>query len=257
MFKQLIGNSAILPINRQRSLLILFLLGSAMAFGAHLPPDIPPNGRIMQSLKDIRSIALRAKPPIEIGHFQPPDVVELIKLDPTIALDMLYATENNFLGAAVYSDARAFLQRPVAEAVVRVQHALKKQGYGLLVYDAYRPWYVTKIFWDMTTQEQHKFVANPTEGSRHNRGAAVDLTLIDLETGNAVAMPSDYDEFTERAYPSYNGGTGESRRLRDLLLKAMAAEGFSVYPTEWWHFDHASWKTYKIENRPPEKIVTP
>jgi zinc D-Ala-D-Ala dipeptidase len=183
----------------------------------------------VRPVSELLPIALAAKPPVEKGEFRTSDLVELIKLDPTIQLDIRYATPNNLIGTPVYSQARAFLQRPAAEALVRVQHALAKEGYGLLVHDAYRPWYVTKLFWDAVPEAQHQFVADPAKGSRHNRGSAVDLTLIDLKTGEPVVMPSLYDETTERAYPTYTGGTEEQRRLRDLLRRYMEAEGFAVY----------------------------
>src|SRR6202047_4576828 len=95
--------------------------------------------------------------------------------------DIRTATKRNFLTTPRYSQARAFLQRPAAEAVVRVQRALAEEGYGLLVHDAYRPWYVTKIFWDATPADKHNFVADPATGSRHNRGCAVDFHLYDLK----------------------------------------------------------------------------
>lgn len=182
--------------------------------------------------------------------------MEVVKLDSTIHLDIRYATTNNFLHRPVYAQARAFLQRPAAEALVRAQKALKSQGYGVLLFDGYRPWSVTKIFWDSATDAERKieFVANPRKGSRHNRGCAVDLSLIDLKTGLAVAMPSEYDEFTERAFPTYAGGAFEARALRDLLRKAMEAEGFTVYSAEWWHFDYKDWKQYHILNLPFEAL---
>src|SRR5258708_40106490 len=101
------------------------------------------------------------------------DLIELKKLDKTIKLDIRYATANNFVGRAVYPEARAFLQRPAAEAVVRVHKLLKKQGLGIVIYDGYRPWAITKIFWETVTLEQRKFVADPAKGSKHNRGCAV------------------------------------------------------------------------------------
>ena len=193
-------------------------------------------------------IALAAQPPVETGEFRSPDLVELTTLDPAIRLDIRYATTRNLLGTPLYSEARAFMQRPAAQALVRVAHSLAAEGYGLLVYDAYRPWYVTKVFWDALPPKLHRFVADPAEGSRHNRGCAVDLTLYDLRTGRPVPMPSLYDETSERAYPSYRGGTAEQRRMRDLLRRHMEAEGFSVYEFEWWHYDYRDWKSYRIEN---------
>jgi zinc D-Ala-D-Ala dipeptidase len=202
----------------------------------------------VRPVAELLPIALAASPPSESGDFRPADLVELTTLDPTIKLDIRYATRRNFLGTPLYTQARAFMQRPAAEALVRVHRSLAAQGYGLLVHDAYRPWYVTRIFWDAMPEELHKFVADPAEGSRHNRGCAVDLTLYELKTGRAVSMPSLYDEATERAYASYAGGTPEQRRLRDLLRRHMEAEGFSVYEFEWWHFDYLDWKAYAIEN---------
>ncbi len=140
------------------------------------------------------------------------------------------------------------MQRPAAEALVRVHKKLAEQGYGLLVYDAYRPWAVTKMFWDATPEKWHHFVADPSKGSRHNRGCAVDLTLYDRKTGKPVEMVSGYDEFSDRAYPGYLGGTSLQRWHRDLLRHAMAAEGFSVYEAEWWHFDCKDWRQYPILN---------
>ncbi|MDX2031817.1 MAG: M15 family metallopeptidase [Blastocatellia bacterium] len=176
--------------------------------------------------------------------------MELIKLDPTIKLDVRYAGAKNFLGRAVYKEARAFLQRPAAEALIRVNQSLRKKGYGVLVFDGYRPWSVTRDFWDSTPPSKRNFVANPAKGSKHNRGCAVDLSLFELSTGEEVEMPSEYDEMTERAYPTYDGGTQESRRIRDLLRSAMEAEGFIVNDYEWWHFDYKDWRKYPILNLP-------
>jgi D-alanyl-D-alanine dipeptidase len=186
--------------------------------------------------------------PREKGRFRKPDLAELLKLDPTFKLDIRYATDNNFLKRRVYREARAFLQRPAAEALVRVHRNLRKQGYGLLVFDGYRPWAVTKDFWDSTPPDKRNFVANPAKGSKHNRGCAVDLSLFELATGAEVEMPSGYDEMTNRAYPTYDGGTQEQRRLRDLLRAAMKAEGFTVNEYEWWHFDYKDWRKYPILN---------
>jgi D-alanyl-D-alanine dipeptidase len=195
-----------------------------------------------------------AQPPEETGDFLPSDLVELTKLDPTIKLDIRYATTNNLFGTVFYSQPRAFLQRAPAEALVRVNRKLKSSGYGLLVHDGYRPWYVTKVFWDATPQDKKLFVADPSKGSRHNRGAAVDLTLYDLKTGKPVEMVSTYDETTDRAYPNYPGGTSLQRWHRDLLRHAMEADGFTVYEAEWWHFDYKDWQRYRIGNELFERI---
>jgi len=188
------------------------------------------------------------EPPKETGSFRKPDLVELVKLDHTIKLDIRYATSNNFLGRPVYTQARAFLQRPAAEALVRANRSLRKQGYGLIIHDGYRPWSVTKAFWDATPDDKKIFVADPSQGSRHNRGCAVDLSLFDLKTGKEVVMPSEYDEMTDRSHIDYKGGAEQQRRLRDLLRRAMEAEGFAVYEPEWWHYDYKDWKEYPIQN---------
>ena len=189
----------------------LFISFSSCSSGefVNISPDRPVDQLIAEALK--------TSPPVENGKFRKTDLVELIKLDSTIRLDIRYATKNNFLSTPLYSQARAFLQSPAAEAVVRVNKKLLLKGYGLLIHDAYRPWYITKVFWDATPDESKKFVADPAKGSRHNRGCAVDLTLFDLKTGEPVVMPSLYDEMSDRAYPNYNGGTEEQRKLRDLL----------------------------------------
>jgi zinc D-Ala-D-Ala dipeptidase len=202
----------------------------------------------LRPVAELEKEALAAQPPHETGHFRKPELVELIKLDPTIKLDVRYASTNNFLSTRMYSQARAFLQRPAAEALVRASKELHARGYGLLVHDAYRPWYVTKMFWDATPDDKKIFVANPAEGSRHNRGCAVDLTLYDLKTGAAVKMPSGYDEMSPRAYADYPGGSAQERERRALLRRAMEKEGFTVYPQEWWHFDYKDWKKYPIMN---------
>ena len=196
----------------------------------------------------LRAEALKQQPPQEQGAFLKPDLVELTTLDPTIKLDIRYASTNNFLGTPLYTQARAFLQRPAAEALVRANHELKALGYGLIIHDGYRPWYVTKIFWDATPDDKKIFVADPKDGSKHNRGCAVDLSLYDLKTGQEVEMPSGYDEMSDRAYADYPGGTNEERARRAILRQAMEKQGFQVIPKEWWHFDYKDWKQYPILN---------
>jgi D-alanyl-D-alanine dipeptidase len=191
----------------------------------------------------------RKGPPAGGGPYRASELVELVKLDSTIRLDIRYATDNNFAGRAVYSEPRAFLQRPAAEALLSAHRWLKERGYGLLVYDAYRPWSVTKLFWDITPPEKRMFVADPAKGSVHNRGCAVDVSLFDLETGREVEMPSGFDEMSERSSVTYTGGTAEQRARRDLLRKAMEREGyFFVYPEEWWHYNFKDFREYAILN---------
>src|SRR6185295_16232245 len=144
--------------------------------------------------------------------------------------------------------------RPAAEALVRAHRALAAEGYGIVVFDGYRPWSVTKLFWDVTPADKKEFVADPSQGSRHNRGCAVDLSLYDLATGREVEMPSGYDEMTERAYPDYAGGPAEARARRGILRAAMEAQGFTVYSSEWWHYDYKDWAQYPILDVPFSRL---
>jgi zinc D-Ala-D-Ala dipeptidase len=208
----------------------------------------------LRPVEELRREAKAASPPAEKGPFRPVDLVDVAALEPTIRLDVRYATADNFLSTPVYDSARAFLQRPAAEALVRAHRALAARGYGLLIHDAYRPWWVTWVFWEATPADKREFVADPAKGSRHNRGCAVDLTLYALADGRAVLMPSLYDEMSERAYPRYRGGTEDERARRDLLRREMERQGFRVFQSEWWHFDHKDWKKYPILNVPFESI---
>ncbi|MGI8744801.1 MAG: serine hydrolase [Bryobacteraceae bacterium] len=207
----------------------------------HLTPVKP--------VAELRAEALKANPPAEKGDFRKPELVELVKLDPAIHLDIRYATSNNFMRTPFYREARAFMQRPAADAAVRADQSLRRLGYGLLIHDAYRPWYVTKMFWDGTPPDKHNFVADPSQGSRHNRGCAVDLTLYDAATGKPIQMTGGYDEMSTRSYPEYPGGTALQRWHRDLLRRMMEAEGFQVNEFEWWHFDYKDWSQYPILNQ--------
>ena len=208
----------------------------------------------LHPIEELRKAALTDSPPHESATFRNSDLLEVATLDSAIHLDIRYATANDFLGTPVYSQARAFLQRPAAEALVRALHKLHPFGYGLLIHDGYRPWYVTKIFWDATPAEGKIFVADPVQGSRHNRGCAVDLTLYNLATGKPIEMPGTYDEMSPRSFPNYPGGTSLQRWHRDLLRLAMESEGFTVYESEWWHFDYKDWHEYEILNVPFEKL---
>ena len=167
-------------------------------------------------------------------------LVELKQLEPDIHLDIRYATPNNFTGRPLYPKARALLLPEPAQAVARVHRALKEKGYGIVVYDAYRPWSVTRDLWDLASEADRAngYVADPATGSRHNRGCAVDVGLYDLITGREVPMPSEFDDFSIRAHANWTGGPEEPRRNRDELRRAMEAEDFKVLPNEWWHFNY-------------------
>jgi D-alanyl-D-alanine dipeptidase len=235
---------------------------SAMRYGGAAFPSVPlgpesGNQLLVQPVRpldELRREAMAMQPPVEAGPFRPSDLVELVKLDPTIHLEIRYATSNNLFGTPFYTQARAFMQRPAAEALVRANAALRQHGYGLLIHDGYRPWYVTKMFWEAAPVPKRIFVANPATGSRHNRGEAVDLSLYELATGRPVEMVSTYDETTDRAAADYPGGTSRQRWYRALLRRVMEAEHFTVNPTEWWHFDYADWKEYAIGNQAFEQI---
>ncbi len=208
----------------------------------------------VRPIDDLRAGALAASPPPESGDFREAELVDVTSLDSTIKLDIRYASTNNFTGAVFYRQSRAFLQRPAAEAVVRAHQRLREQGLGLLIHDAYRPWHVTKMFWDATPDDLKDFVANPANGSRHNRGCAVDLTLYDLASGEPIPMVAGYDEFSPRSFPIYPGGTSRQRWYRELLRRTMEAEGFTIYEFEWWHFDYEDWRQYRIGNVTFEEI---
>lgn len=208
----------------------------------------------VQPIDDLRAAARAAKPPVEQGSFRESELAELIQVDPDIHLDIRYATTNNFTGAMFYQQPRAFLQMPAAEAVARANSQLAARDLGLLVHDAYRPWHVTKMFWDATPGEFKDFVANPANGSRHNRGCAVDITLYDRKSGQPIQMVAGYDEFSARSFPLYPGGTARQRWYRDLLRRTMESVRFSVYEYEWWHFDYQDWKQYRIENATFEEL---
>ena len=173
------------------------------------------------------------------------DLVDLAEFDPRLKFDIRYACANNFTGRAVYPQARAWLQRTAAEALRRAHDRAHKNGYGFLVFDAYRPWHITLEFWEQFP-DYREFIADPAAGSVHNRGCAVDLSLFDLGSGKEMEMTSAYDEFTQRAYPDYTGGTSRQRELRDQLRAWMEAEDFAVHPHEWWHYNYKNWERYPV-----------
>jgi zinc D-Ala-D-Ala dipeptidase len=181
------------------------------------------------------------------------DLAEVAQLDPTIRVRLAYATRSNFAGQIFYeAGAKLYLQRPAAQALARAAITLRRQGYGLLLHDGYRPWHVTKMFWDAMPEEGRLYVANPARGSRHNRGAAIDLTLYDLKSGREVIMPSGVDEPAPKSYARAASGTSAQRAARDTLRKAMEAEGYKVFTEEWWHFDYGDWRSYPIMNVAPD-----
>lgn len=175
------------------------------------------------------------------------DVVRVQDLIPTLKLDIRYATTNNFTHQRVYDVADCYLRPATAKKLAEVQADLKRQGLGLMVYDCYRPLSVQKKFWAIVPDE--RYVANPAQGSRHNRGAAVDLTLVDKK-GRALEMPTEFDDFSERAHRDYLGLSKRQKKNRKSLEDAMQRHGFMGLPTEWWHFDDADWKQYPVMDAP-------
>ncbi|MBJ7253679.1 MAG: M15 family metallopeptidase [Sphingomonadaceae bacterium] len=185
----------------------------------------------------------------------PKRLLELIKLDPAIRLDMRYATTNNFTGQVLYDEARAFLAAPAASALVRASKMAQSDGFGLTIYDAYRPWRITKKLWDATPVGPKKeYVANPRRGSKHNRGCAVDLTLHDLQTGQLVEMPSEFDDFSEKAHRDYMGASAAAIANRARLARYLEAEGFVGLSHEHWHFDFTGWEQFPVMDIPFNKI---
>jgi D-alanyl-D-alanine dipeptidase len=179
-------------------------------------------------------------------------LIEIKKAVPDIKLDIRYATRNNFMKQVMYKQARAFARRPVVEQLKIIQAELKKKGYGLKVFDAYRPYSITVEFFKRARDKN--FVADPAKGSKHNRGCAVDLTLINLKTGKDLPMPTPYDSFEPAAAPHYSKLPPQLIKNRDFLIQTMQAHGFKVIYNEWWHFDFTGWPNYELMDIPFESL---
>lgn len=180
------------------------------------------------------------------------ELVEIKKAIPNIKLDIRYATKNNFMQQVMYKQARAFARKPVVEALKKIQKELNKKGYGLKIFDGYRPYAITVEFYKKASNKN--FVANPAKGSKHNRGCAVDLTLINLKTGVEVTMPTPYDSFSAVAAANYPNVKPEIKKNRDFLISAMKKYGLNVLENEWWHYDFAGWQQYNLMDIPFEKL---
>jgi D-alanyl-D-alanine dipeptidase len=191
--------------------------------------------------------------PVDPAATALPDLVDLARFDPRLRLDIRYATPANFMGRVLYPVPRAVAQRPVAEALAKVQTRAEAAGYGLLIFDAYRPWRITRMMWEETAPEKREFVADPRTGSRHNRGCSVDLSLH--RKGVEVTMPSPYDDFTPAAYRSNTAAPAEALAANRMLEGWMVAEGFVPLPNEWWHYDWADWRRYPIMDVPLEAVT--
>ena len=185
---------------------------------------------------------------VQIRQHPDLEMKDLEKEIPGLITDLRYATPNNFTGQLIYSSPRAFARKKVADALRQVQDSLRHHGLGLIVFDAYRPYSASVRFFEVYPDTL--FVANPRYGSRHNRGAAVDVSLADLATRKEIAMPSGFDDFSEKAHPGYNDLPPEIIQNRNLLFGVMKHFGFTHYPTEWWHFDFAGWEQYPLTDLP-------
>ncbi len=192
----------------------------------------------IKEISELREISKNSNPPILDSLDSHKKLVDLKKLDDEFQLDIRYASTNNFMRSKFYKNERAFFNMSAADRLIEAKNDLKELGYGIIIYDAYRPWFVTKMFWEGTPENLKHFVANPENGSSHNKGCAIDIGLYDIETGESIVMISGYDEFTERAYPNYMGGSKKQRDIRDMLIQVMERNDFTVYEYEWWHFNY-------------------
>lgn len=179
-------------------------------------------------------------------------LIDIVSLIPDVVLDIRYATENNFTGKQVYNQARCFLQEKTAHKLKAVQDELRSLGLGIKIFDGYRPHAASKKFWELVPDE--RYVANPAKGSRHNRGAAIDLTLIESKTGQELEMPSGFDDFSAKAHREYETMPSVAARNCKLLETLMEKHGFVGLPTEWWHFDDQDWRAYPILDRSFEEL---
>jgi len=192
----------------------------------------------IKEISELREISKNSNPPALDSLESHKKLIDLKKLDNNFKLDIRYASTNNFMRSKFYKNERAFFNMSAADRLIEAKNELKELGYGIIIYDAYRPWFVTKMFWDGTPENLKHFVANPENGSSHNKGCAIDIGLYDIETGESIVMISGYDEFTERAYPNYMGGSKKQRDIRDMLIQVMERNDFTVYEYEWWHFNY-------------------
>jgi len=226
----------------RRALPLLLLIACATA------PAIPKNKYGLEVVRDVRTYQRLARLDPE------KQLVDVERVVPNVVIDVRYATANNFMHTPLYPIARVFLRRPAALALADVQRALAPDGLGLKIFDGYRPYSITERMWEPIRNPD--FVADPAQGSRHNRGAAVDLTLIDLRTGREIAMPTPYDDFTPRARQDYNDLPPDVIANRAKLREAMTRHGFDPLPTEWWHFDFRGWKRFELMDIPLQNLAT-
>lgn len=211
------------------------LLFACMLLGAFTVQAQNKYGLKTQSLNEYKS-SVEANPDKAL--------VNLETFIPGVVLDIRYATTNNFTKEKIYNLARAYARKPVAEALKKAQAEFSKQGLGIKIFDAYRPYKATVKFYEV--YHDTTYVASPYRGSRHNRGCAIDMTLIDLKTGKELKMPTEYDSFRKEAWPSTPISDPEASRNRALIIKVMEKYGFRVNSSEWWHFDFIGYRKYEV-----------
>jgi len=173
------------------------------------------------------------------------ELVDLEKAIPGIVLDIRYATTNNFTGEKIYNLAKAYARRPVVKALKKAQAEFNKRGYSIKIYDAYRPYSATVKFYEVMKGDT-MYVANPYKGSRHNRGCALDMTIVDSKTKKELKMPTGYDAMEKDAWPTTPIADPEIKKNRKTLISVMERNGFKVYTTEWWHFDFVGYEKFDV-----------
>lgn len=237
-----------IQLHRWTGYLLLFLL--TLTIACHSAESLPPSSQPVPP----SPIAVSPSPQVAATPTKPgaeAQLVDIQTISPGIKLDIRYATEKNFTRQKLYAQARCVLRGAVAKKLAQVQTELESQGLSLKVYDCYRPLSVQKQMWEVMPDA--RYVANPAIGSRHNRGSAVDVTLVD-RTGKELEMPTEFDDFTEQAHADYAGASPAAKQHRQLLKRVMEKHGFVALATEWWHFDAAGWKQFPLLDVPIDRI---
>ena len=222
---------------------LITLLSFSISAFAQTKPEVPKKLFIINSYREYL-VSVKANPNNML--------VEIKKAIPNIKLDIRYATKNNFMKQVMYGQSRAFARRPVVESLKNVQAELNKQGLGLKIFDGYRPYTITVAFYKKASDKN--FVANPNQGSKHNRGCAVDLTIINLKTGKEIPMPTPYDSFSAAAAANYPNVSVEVKKNRDFFIAIMKKYKLNVLENEWWHYDFQGWQNYALMDIPFEKL---
>ena len=217
--------------------IIITTLAIVFVFGCQVPGE-------NQNPYDLEIISSTEAYEHTVAENPAKQMLDIAREIPGITLDIRYATTNNFTGVVMYPEARAFARKPVLEALKSVQAELNAMGLGLKIFDAYRPYATTLKFYEVYPDTN--YVAAPWKGSRHNRGCAIDLTIIDLQSGAELEMPTPYDDFTEKAWHNYTELSEEALKNRALLRDVMTRHGFEILDSEWWHYDYQGWKAYEL-----------